>query len=155
MRSPRTLACGPNGHCGAGPVATAEAGGAAGSRGRGKSPGAWALAAGRRCPWAGPQWASCLPAAQSRRRPGGSRPGSPVGAPGGRGPSSGRACAEVRDPGAARPAPSRGLDSRVPQRCAGLPARPVTRCPVQVVPHCLHAVLSESRQHVPALGWGW
>lgn len=87
MSSLRTLACGPNGHSSAGPLATAEAGGAAGAGGCGEPPGAGALGTARWNPWVGPQWASRLPAALSGRRPVGSRPRPLVGrSPGWAGP---------------------------------------------------------------------
>lgn len=60
MRGWAASGLGPHGPPGAGPVATAEARGAAASGGRGESPGAWALGTGRRWLSAGPHWASRL-----------------------------------------------------------------------------------------------
>lgn len=101
MRSLRTLSCGQNGDSSAGPLAKAEAGGAAGAGGCGESPGAGALGTAKRHPW----WALSGLRVSHRPCPGGSlgraaRAHLWGGARGGRGPSgglSGRACAVARD----------------------------------------------------------
>lgn len=128
MRSLRTLSCGQNGDSSAGPLAKAEARGAAGARGCGESPGAGALGTAKRHPW----WALSGLRVSHRPCPGGSlgraaRAHLWGGARGGRGPSgglSGRACAVARDLDVYGPVRSQGLDTSDRQKCVQLPARP-------------------------------
>lgn len=67
---PADSGLGPYGHAAAGPVATAEGGGASGSGGRGEPPGAWACGMGWRSPRGIPHWASRLPGGLPRTRHG-------------------------------------------------------------------------------------
>lgn len=119
------------------------------------------MGTGRRCPRAGPQWASRLLAAPSGWRPGWQLPartcwGGARGGRGrgGRGPPSCRACAEIGTRLPPDPRAVRDCETRVPSRCAGLPARleDSVSGPGSGVP--------ASRLHVQALGWcgrsaGW
>lgn len=88
------------------------------------------MGTGRRCPRAGPQWASRLLAASSVRRPGWLLPARTGwgGARGGRGlgwawPSLLPRLRRNQDSFAARPARCQALGAQGPSRCAGLPAR--------------------------------